>query len=59
MGETVDVNVKGLVVAMPVFDRVSVTDLDGVNVFGNEVGIGEYETEVVVVTDTAGDSVVL
>ena len=59
MGETVDVNVKGLVVAMPVFDSVNVTELDGVNVFGNEVGIGEYETELVVVTDTAGDSVVV
>jgi hypothetical protein len=39
--------VNGFVVAIPVFERVRVVEGDCVNVFGNEVAIGEYETEVV------------
>lgn len=40
-------------------ERVSVTELDGENVFGNEVGIGEGETEGVVVVESAGEFVIL
>ena len=46
-------------VAIAVFERVSVTELDGVNVLGNEVGIGEREIDVVVVIDPAGEFVIL
>ena len=46
-------------VAIAVRDRVSVTELDWVNVFGNDVGIGERVTQLVVVIDTTGDAVIL
>jgi hypothetical protein len=36
-----------------------VIEFDGVNVFGNEVGIGDREREVVVVVDSKGDAVIL
>ena len=43
-----------MVVAIGVFDIVIVTEFDCVNVFGNEVGIGDCETEVVIVIDSVG-----
>jgi hypothetical protein len=54
---TVDVKVKGCDVAMPVTDCVSEPELDCVNVYGNELGIGECETEVVLVVDIVGEVV--
>ena len=59
VGETVDVKVNGLVVAIAVRERVRVAELDWVNVFGNDVGIGERDAQLVVVIDTGGDAVIL
>ena len=59
LGETVDVNVKGCDVAIPVTDLVSVTEVDCVSVCGNEVGIGECDTEIVLVVDIVARLVIV